>query len=157
MKAVANPIQKRNERYGKYVDSVTPKSGTVKSLLNSFWVGGLTCCIAQGVGDIYKLIFPNFSEDLIVNITSMTIITIAILFTGLGFYDIIARKGGAGCFLPITGFANAISSAAMEYKSEGLILGTSVKMFTVVGPVVVNGIVWSTVAGILNLLIMGRI
>ena len=87
----------------------------------------------------------------------MTIITLAILFTGLGFYDIIARKGGAGCFLPITGFANAISSAAMEFKSAGLILGTCVKMFTVVGPVVVNCVVWSTVAGILNLLILGRI
>ena len=157
MNATSKPIVKRNERYAKYVDSVTPQSGTLKSLWNSFWIGGLTCCIAQGVGDIYALIFPNFSEDMIVNITSMTIITIAILFTGLGFYDIIARKGGAGCFLPITGFANAISSASMEYKSEGLILGTSVKMFTVVGPVVVNGIVWSTVAGILNLLILGRI
>ncbi len=157
MSAIANPIEKRNERYGKYVDSVTPKTGTLKSLWHSFWIGGLTCCIAQGIGDIYALIFPNFSEDLIVNITSMTIITLAILFTGLGFYDIIARKGGAGCFLPITGFANAISSAAMEYKSEGLILGTSVKMFTVVGPVVVNGIVWSTIAGLLNLLILGRI
>lgn len=157
MSTVANPIEKRNERYGKYVDSVTPKSGTLKSLWHSFWIGGLTCCIAQGIGDIYALIFPNMSEDTIVNITSMTIITLAILFTGLGFYDLIARKGGAGCFLPITGFANAISSAAMEYKSEGLILGTSVKMFTVVGPVVVNGIVWSTVAGILNLLILGRI
>ncbi|MDE6398118.1 MAG: SpoVA/SpoVAEb family sporulation membrane protein [Clostridiales bacterium] len=156
MSAIANPIEKRNARYGKYVDSVTPKTGTLKSLWNSFWVGGITCCIAQGVGDIYALIFPNFSEDMIVNITSMTIITLAILFTGLGFYDMIARKGGAGCFLPITGFANAISSAAMEYKSEGLILGTSVKMFTVVGPVVVNGVVWSTVAGILNLLILGR-
>lgn len=157
MNATASPIEKRNERYGKYVDSVTPKTGTLKSLWHSFWIGGLTCCIAQGIGDLYALLFPNMSEDMIVNITSMSIITLAILFTGLGFYDKIARKGGAGCFLPITGFANAISSAAMEYKSEGLILGTSVKMFTVVGPVVVNGVVWSTIAGILNLLILGRI
>lgn len=153
----ANPIEKRNARYAKYVDSVTPKSGTLKSLWHSFWIGGLTCMIAQGVGDLYALVFPNFSEETIINITSMTIITLAILFTGLGFYDLIARKGGAGCFLPITGFANAMASAAMEYKSEGLILGTSVKMFTVVGPVVVNGIVWSTVAGIISLLILGGI
>lgn len=157
MSAVANPIEKRNERYAKYVNAVTPKSGTAKSLWHSFWIGGLTCCIAQGIGDLYALAFPNFSEDMVVNITSMTIITLAILFTGIGFYDVIARKGGAGCFLPITGFANAISSASMEYRSEGLILGTSVKMFTVVGPVVVNGIVWSTVAGLLNLLFMGRL
>ena len=153
----ANPIEKRNARYAKYVDSVTPKSGTLKSLWHAFWIGGVTCMIAQGVGDLYALIFPNFSEETIINITSMTIITLAILFTGLGFYDLIARKGGAGCFLPITGFANAMASAAMEYKSEGLILGTSVKMFTVVGPVVVNGIVWSTVAGIISFLILGGI
>lgn len=157
MRAIASPIEKRNERYARYVDAVTPKSGTAKSLWHSLWIGGLTCCIAQGIGDLYALLFPNFSEDMIVNITSMTIITLAILFTGLGFYDRIARKGGAGCFLPITGFANAISSASMEYRSEGLILGTSVKMFTVVGPVVVNGIVWSTVAGLLNLLFLGRL
>ncbi len=153
----ANPIEKRNARYARYVDSVTPKSGTLKSLWHSFWIGGITCMIAQGIGDLYAIIFPNFSEETIINITSMTIITLAILFTGLGFYDLIARKGGAGCFLPITGFANAMASAAMEYKSEGLILGTSVKMFTVVGPVVVNGIVWSTIAGIISLLIMGGI
>ena len=96
MNTVAKPIEKRNQRYGKYVDSVTPKTGTLKSLWHSFWIGGLTCCIAQGIGDVYALIFPNFSEDMIVNITSMTIITLAILFTGLGFYDLIARKGGAG-------------------------------------------------------------
>ncbi len=156
MNSVAGPIEKRNARYGKYVDAVTPKTDTVKSLWHSFWIGGVTCMIAQGVGDIYALIFPDLPNDTIVNMTSMTIITLAILFTGLGFYDLIARKGGAGCFLPITGFANAISSASMEFKSEGLILGTSVKMFTVVGPVVVNGVVWSTVAGLLHLLILGR-
>lgn len=156
MSSVAGPIEKRNARYAKYVDTVTPKTDVAKSLWHSFWIGGLTCMIAQGVGDIYALIFPKASADAIVNMTSMTIISLAILFTGLGFYDVIARKGGAGCFLPITGFANAISSASMEYKSEGLILGTSTKMFSVVGPVVVNGVVWSTVAGLLHLLILGR-
>ncbi len=91
------------------------------------------------------------------NMASMTLITIAILFTGLGFYDVIARRGGAGSFLPITGFANAMSSASMEFKTEGLIFGTSVKLFSVVGPVIVNGIVWSTVAGLIHLIIFGRI
>ena len=95
-------------------------------------------------------------RDVIVNITSMTLITVAILLTGFGVYDVIARLGGAGSFLPITGFANAMSSAAMEFKAEGLIFGTSVKMFTVVGPVVVNGVFWSTVAGIIHLVIFGR-
>lgn len=150
-----NIIAERNKRYNKYVESVSPKSGTAKSLWNSFWVGGLTCMIGQVIFDLYGLAFPNLTEQMLGNITSMTIVTIAILFTGLGFYDVIGRKGGAGSFLPITGFANAMSSASMEFKAEGLIFGTSTKLFTVVGPVVVNGIVWSTVAGLIRLLFGG--
>lgn len=147
----------RNERYNKYVKAVTPSSQFVKSLFNAFWVGGLTCTIGQLVGDIYKLVFPDLGEKFIVNLSSITLITLAILFTGLGFYDAIGRKGGAGSFLPITGFANAMASASMEFKTEGLIMGTSVKMFSVVGPVIVNGVVWSSVAGIIYYLIMGVI
>lgn len=152
-----NAIDERNKRYGKYVTAVTPKTSTWKSLWNSFWIGGLTCCIGQAIFDVYKLIFPAYSIDTLGNITSMTLITLAILFTGLGFYDVLARRGGAGSFLPITGFANAMSSASMEFKTEGLIFGTSVKLFSVVGPVIVNGIVWSTVAGLLNLIVLGRL
>ena len=108
------------------------------------------------IGDLYALLLPKESVSFIANLTSATLIVLAILFTGFGFYDVIARRGGAGSFLPITGFANAMSSASIEYKTEGLIFGTSVKMFTIVGPVVVNGIVWSTVVGIIHLLIFGR-
>ena len=147
----------RNQRYEQYVSSVTPKTGTWHSLWNSFWIGGLTCMIAQGIGDLYYILFPHLGKDLIVNYTSMTIIALAILFTGLGFFDVIASKGGAGSFLPITGFANAMASASMEFKTEGLIMGTSVKMFSVVGPVIVYGIVWSAVAGMINLLITGGV
>ena len=149
-------IKKRNERYEKYVNAVTPTTSTVKSLLNSFWIGGLTCMIGEILGSVYALIFPNLPLEKVAGLTSMTIITIAIFLTGIGVFDVIARRGGAGSFLPITGFANAMSSASMEFKTEGLIFGTSVKMFSVVGPVVVNGIVWSTVAGIVHLLIFGR-
>ncbi|MCI8613481.1 MAG: SpoVA/SpoVAEb family sporulation membrane protein [Clostridia bacterium] len=148
---------KRNKRYGDYVNAITPTTSFWKSLWNSFWIGGLTCCIGQGVFDIFKMIFPSMSQDMLGNITSMILISVAILFTGFGFYDVIARRGGAGSFLPITGFANAMSSASMEFKTEGLIFGTSVKLFSVVGPVVVNGIVWSTVAGLIHLIIFGRI
>ena len=151
-----NSMQARNERYAKYVDSVTPTTSAFKSLLNAFLIGGTTCLIGQIIADIYALIFPSLEKEMIANITSMTLITVAIFFTGFGFYDIIARRGGAGSFLPITGFANAMSSASLEFKTEGLIFGTSVKLFSVVGPVVVNGVVWSTVVGILHLLIFGR-
>lgn len=148
-------VQERNERYGQYVDAVTPKTSALKSLWNAFWIGGLTCCVGQGIYDVYEMIFPSMTQDMLGNISSMTLVSIAIIFTGLGFYDVIGRRGGAGSFLPITGFANAMSSASMEFKAEGWIFGVSTKMFTVVGPVVVNGIVWSTVAGLINLLILG--
>lgn len=150
-------IKRRNERYNKYVNTVTPTTSLPKALWHSFWIGGLTCVIGQGIGDIVIAIAPDMPLDTVSNITSMILITVAILFTGLGFYDVIARHGGAGSFLPITGFANAMASASMEFKTEGLIFGTSVKMFSVVGPVVVNGIVWSTVAGLINLLILGMV
>ncbi|MCH5157622.1 MAG: SpoVA/SpoVAEb family sporulation membrane protein [Clostridiales bacterium] len=150
-------VKRRNERYNKYVNTVTPTTSLPKALWHSFWIGGLTCMLGQGIGDIVKAIAPDMPVDTVSNITSMILITVAILFTGLGFYDVIARHGGAGSFLPITGFANAMASASMEFKTEGLIFGTSVKMFSVVGPVVVNGIVWSTVAGLINLLILGAV
>ncbi|MCM1367345.1 MAG: SpoVA/SpoVAEb family sporulation membrane protein [Roseburia sp.] len=148
-------VQERNNAYNQYVETVTPKTSIPKALWHSFAVGGITCVIGQAIGDITAIIAPSLSKDMISNITSMILVTVAILFTGLGFFDVIARQGGAGSFLPITGFANAMASASMEFKTEGLIFGTSVKMFTVVGPVVVNGVVWSTLAGLINLLILG--
>ncbi len=150
-----NSVSARNAEYNEYVNTVTPRTSIPKALFHSFTIGGLTCVIGQAIGDIVKIISPTMSKDMIGNITSMILVTVAILFTGLGFFDVIARQGGAGSFLPITGFANAMASASMEFKTEGLIFGTSVKLFSVVGPVVVNGIVWSTVAGLLNLWIMG--
>lgn len=143
---------KRNERYNEYVKSVTPLSSTFKSLLHAFLIGGGICLIGQLIAEAYKFFLPDLDVKMVASYTSSTLITIAILLTGLGWYDVIARTGGAGAFLPITGFANAMSSASMEFKTEGLIFGTSVKLFSVVGPVVVNGVVWSTVAGIIRLL-----
>lgn len=150
-----NAVKQRNDRYNKYVDTVTPKTSIPKALWHSFWIGGVTCMIGQGIGDILAYTIPSLSKDMISNITAMVLVAVAILITGLGFYDVIARQGGAGSFLPITGFANAMASASMEFKTEGLIFGTSAKLFTVVGPVIVNGVVWSTLAGLINLWILG--
>lgn len=150
-----NAVKQRNDRYNKYVDTVTPKTSIPKAMWHSFWIGGVTCMIGQGIGDVLAYTMPSLSKDMVSNITSMILVTVAILFTGLGFYDIIARQGGAGSFLPITGFANAMASASMEFKTEGLIFGTSAKLFTIVGPVIVNGVVWSTLAGLVNLWILG--
>lgn len=147
-------VIRRNDRYSKYVKAITPRTGMFTSMMKAFAIGGLTCLIGEGIGDIISLSFPDLSTDMVGAYTSMILVTVAILFTGFGFYDVIARHGGAGSFLPITGFANAMSSAALEFKSEGLIFGTSSKLFSVVGPVVVNGVVWSTLAGIVRYLIM---
>lgn len=139
----------RNKAYIDYVEAVSPRSNPMTALTKAFIIGGITCVIAQLICKGLGMIFTELSPEVISAYTSMILVTLAIFFTGFGFYDVIARQGGAGSFLPITGFANAMSSAALEYKSEGLILGTSVKMFTVAGPVLVNGIVWSTAAGLL--------
>jgi stage V sporulation protein AC len=144
--------QIRNENYNKFVKSITPLSSTFKSLFHAFLMGGSICLIGQIIAELYHLFLPALDLKMVASYTSSTLISIAILLTGLGLYDSLARIGGAGAFLPITGFANAMSSASMEFKSEGLIFGTSVKLFSVVGPVIVNGIVWSTVAGLLKAL-----
>lgn len=144
----------RNERYNEYVNAVTPQTGTAKSLFQSFLVGGLICLIGEILFNIFRALFPNMSEMMAGTLMVMVLIVAAVLLTGLGVYDVMARKGGAGMFLPISGFANAMASASMEHKSEGLIMGTSVKLFSVVGPVLVNGIVWSSLVGIIRL-IMG--
>jgi len=149
----AESIKKRNQRYNKYVTANSPHTSIVHSLLKSFWVGGVTCVIAQIVFELYTLAFPSALEQTIIGFALSTIIAIAVLLTGIGVFDKIGRYAGAGAFLPITGFANAMASAGMEFRSEGLIFGSQVKFFSVVGPVLVNGIVWSTVAGLIHSII----
>ncbi len=143
---------RRNAAYAAYVDRVSPMSKTGSSLAKAFAAGGLTCVAGEVLRGLFGLI-PSVTDEQAAVFASTVLVVIAIFLTGLGVYDVIARHGGAGSFLPITGFANAMSSAAMEFRSEGLITGTAVKMFNVVGPVVVNGIVWSSAAGVLVFLV----
>ena len=149
MKNVDAGAEKRNRRYLQLVDRMLPSTSAVKSLFSAFWIGGLTCMAGQLIGDVYALIMPDKSVGFISNITSMTLIALAILLTGLGFYDVIARRGGAGSFLPITGFANSMVSPALEFKSEGYVTGLGAKLFTVAGPVLVFGITASVVYGLI--------
>lgn len=156
MQIISDDEQKNKiqmDRYNKYVDMISPKTSMPKSMFHAFLIGGLTCVLGQILFELYALI-PGISERTIFASMLMTLIFLSILLTGLGVYDNIARYGGAGSFLPITGFANAMASASMEFKTEGLVFGTSVKMFTIVGPVIVNGVVWSSVAAILRYLVM---
>ena len=150
-------IKERNARYTTYVETKSPRTPMWKSLLPAFVFGGIVCCIAQGAFDILRLIFKNMSIDEARSWALIFIVFLSILFTGIGIFDDLGVIGGAGMFLPISGFANAMASPSIDYKSEGMILGLGAKMFYVAGPVIVNGVVWSVVAALLNHLIFGII
>lgn len=138
----------RNQRYINYVEMVSPKQTTWKSLLNAFLIGGTICLLGQILFDLAKLIF-SVPDDKAQTIALLVLIFLTALLTGIGVFDKIAYYGGGGSFLPITGFANAISSAAIEFKAEGLIFGLSSKFYTVAGPVIVNGILASFIVGLI--------
>lgn len=144
---------KRNENYNAYVESKTPKTKMFGSLMRAYLTGGLICVFGQGVYDLYVYIWPNLSTTQLSSYMLITIIFLASLFTAIGFYDKIGAFGGAGSIIPITGFSNSITSAALEFKHEGIVFGICVKMFTIAGPVIVLGVAGSVVAGLFALII----
>ncbi len=134
-----------DKEYQKYVDQKTPNSPLWKDIILAFLVGGLICIIGQLILNAYQAM--GYDKDTASMGVSVTLVFLSAFFTGLGLYDRLAKHAGAGTIVPITGFANAVVSPAMEFKSEGLVLGLAVKMFTVAGPVLVYGISSSVVAG----------
>ena len=139
----------RNNEYLSYVESQTPKTGWFNSLFHAFIVGGTICCMGQMFGDIIKSYNPTMDILRVGGWVNVIIITITILFTAFGFFDRIAKFGGGGTFIPISGFANSIASCAIEFKNEGLVFGLGSKMFYVAGPVLVNGVAYSIVVGLI--------
>lgn len=140
-----------NEEYQKYVDKKTPNSTLLKDMILAFLVGGLICIIGQLISDGYRML--GLSDDVVSMGTSSTLVFLGAVLTGIGIYDQIAKYAGAGTIVPITGFSNAIVSPAMEFKSEGLVLGLAAKMFVIAGPVLVYGITASVFAGIIYLIL----
>ena len=136
-----------NEEYGKYVDSLAPKSKCLKDCLNAFWVGGLICVLGQLLMNGFRAL--DLSKDLSATATSICLVFLSALLTGLAVYDDIAKRAGAGTLVPITGFANSIAAPAVEFQTEGIILGTCAKMFTIAGPVLVYGTAASVIYGII--------
>ena len=136
-----------NEEYGKYVDSLAPKSKCLKDCLNAFWVGGLICGLGQLLMNGFQAL--DLSKDLSATATSICLVFLSALLTGLAVYDDIAKLAGAGTLVPITGFANSIAAPAVEFQTEGIILGTCAKMFTIAGPVLVYGTAASVIYGII--------
>jgi stage V sporulation protein AC len=145
------PIESKEE-YQSYVDKKTPNSPILKNCFNAFWVGGLICAIGQIIFGICKS--RGIDETNSYTIVSMTLVFFSAFLTGLNIFNKIGKFAGAGSLIPITGFANSIVSPAMEYKSEGYVMGVGAKMFTVAGPVLVYGISSSIIVGILYFIFM---
>lgn len=143
------PIETKKE-YQDYVDKKSPNSPILKNCFNAFWVGGLICCIGQLIFNYCK--FRGLELQLSNTIVSIILIGISAFLTGLNLFNRIGKFAGAGSLVPITGFANSIVSPAMEYKSEGYVMGVGGKMFTVAGPVLVFGISASIIVGIIYLI-----
>ena len=133
--------------YSKLIKDMEPKSPLWKDCLNAFWIGGLICTIGQLIMNGYSML--GLDEVNAGAATSMTLVALSALLTGLSLYDNIAKYAGAGTLVPITGFANAIAAPAVEFKTEGFILGVGAKMFTIAGPVIVYGVSASVVYGLI--------
>ena len=134
--------------YKKFAAAHAPKSPLVKDCLWAFGVGGLICTFAQGLKDIYMELCHMLETDAAL-LTSVSLIFLAVLLTGIGVFDTIAKRAGAGTLVPITGFANAVASSALEAKTEGFILGVGAKIFTIAGPVILYGSAASVVYGVI--------
>lgn len=144
-----NPIESK-EIYKKYVDKKNPNSPIVKNCIKAFLVGGLICTIGQIILNICKE--RGLDAQISGTIVSILLIGLSAFLTGLNLFNKIGKFAGAGSLIPITGFANSIVSPAMEYKSEGYVMGVGGKMFTVAGPVLVFGISASVIVGIIYLI-----
>lgn len=136
-----------NEEYGKFVRDRAPSSPLGRDMLWAFLVGGLICAGGQGLSALYQS--WGASKDDAGTWVSITLVFLASLLTGLGVFDDIAKRAGAGTLVPITGFSNAMTSPALEFKSEGLVTGTAAKLFTIAGPVLAYGLTASVIYGVI--------
>ena len=137
-----------NEQYLKLVSDITPKTNEKRSLLSSFLVGGFICSIGQFIRYFFMLVFKMHGDEL-ASATSVVLIFLGVLLTGLGVYDRIGKRAGGGSIVPITGFANSVASPAMEFASEGFVYGLAAKMFVVAGPIIVYGVSASAIVGLI--------
>ena len=135
------------EEYGKYIKQKSPNSPLLPDIFKAFLVGGIICTVGQAV--INGWTAAGLDEESAASATCITMVFLGAFLTSLGIYDRIARFAGAGTLVPITGFANAVVSPALEYKAEGFISGMAAKMFVIAGPVIVFGLTASVVYGVI--------
>ena len=137
------------QRYAQLVERFSPKSEIGKGLFRAFWVGGVICLIGQGITDFFAYGL-KWGAQASATATSIILIFIAALLTGIGVYDRIGKYAGAGSIVPITGFANSVVAPAMEFRREGLVMGVGAKLFTLAGPVLTYGISASVLVGLIT-------
>ena len=142
--------------YREYVKKNAPGSPMFRSVSAAFLVGGIICCIGEGVSDAIKAIFPDMGETDIGSWTTVVMIFLGSLLTAVGLYDRLGRFAGGGSMIPITGFANSVVSPALEYNREGVFFGVCAKMFVIAGPIIVFGVVAGGVAGGVGLFAGGK-
>ena len=135
------------KEYQKLVKEISPRSPIGKDCFHAFWIGGLICVIGQVL--LNGFLAMGLSAKDAPGAASMCLVALSALLTGLSVYDDIAKTAGAGTLVPITGFANSVAAPAVEFKTEGFILGTAAKMFTIAGPVIVYGVAASVVYGLI--------
>ena len=133
------------KEYGRLVQEMSPKSPLIKDCFHAFWIGGLICTVGQFFVNRYA--DWGLNKQMAGTAASMTLVALSALLTGLSLYDNIAKHAGAGTLVPITGFSNAVAAPAVEFRTEGFILGVGAKMFTIAGPVIVYGVSASVVYG----------
>lgn len=138
------------DNYKQVVDEFTPKNKMLRNCIMAFIVGGLICVLGEFINDSFVSIL-GVSEDEASPMTSVVLIALSALLTGLGLYDKIGKIGGAGTVVPITGFANSVVAPALEHKREGFILGTAANIFKLAGPVLVFGYLISFIIGLLSM------
>lgn len=143
--------EEKKKIYNEYVERVTPNNNLVKDMWNAFWIGGSICLMGQIWNEIF--LYFGATKDDAAAFTTLVLILESVILTGFGVYPKIAKVGGAGCLVPITGFANGVVSPAIEFKTEGQIFGVGAKIFTIAGPVILYGIFSSWLAGVIYLIL----
>ena len=139
--------QVHDKFYNDYVKRVTPVNNRLVNMWNAFWIGGLICAIGQGIMNAY-MNWGGLEREKAQIATSISLVLIAVILTGLNLYQKLAKHAGAGSLVPITGFANSVAAPAIEFQKEGQVFGIGCKIFTIAGPVILYGIFSSWVLGL---------
>lgn len=138
-------------QYKEFSDKKSPRSPVLKNCVKAFFIGGLICILGEALSKIYAGF--GMGKEEAGALVSVSLIFLSMLFTGLGIYPRIAKHAGAGTLVPITGFANAVASSAIEARSEGYVMGVGAKLFTIAGPVIVYGITAAAAGGVITYLL----